>query len=164
MYYMVHRVQSTSPFLYRVDILPGFITSILVYESSIMLSAEVSHKLLRTMTVLEMLYSIHAAVKTQFHTEASRKLIGMIVITRSVEIFVHSVLCQYCVCTVSVLCLYCVCTMYVYCMSTVCLLCAYCVYTVYILCMYCVCVYDIYNYVWCVCGVYILCVLYCFRG
>ena len=66
----------------RVEIWPGFITSILPYERNVMLCAEISHKMLRTITVLEMMYEIHQSARRDFHAEATRKLVGAIVMTR----------------------------------------------------------------------------------
>ena len=74
--------QSTHICACRVEIWPGFITSILSYEHNVMLCAEISHKMLRTITVLEMMYDLYASVRRDFHAEATRKLVGTIVMTR----------------------------------------------------------------------------------
>ena len=74
--------QSTHTCVCRVEIWPGFITSILSYEHHVMLCAEISHKMLRTITVLEMMYDLYASVRRDFHAEATRKLVGTIVMTR----------------------------------------------------------------------------------
>ena len=66
----------------RVEIWPGFIASILGYEGGVMLCAEVHHKILRTITVLEMMYDMYASMRRDFHAEATRKLVGTIVMTR----------------------------------------------------------------------------------
>ena len=66
----------------RVEIWPGFIASILSYERHVMLCAEISHKILRTITVLEMMYDLYASARRDFHAEATRKLVGTIVMTR----------------------------------------------------------------------------------
>ena len=66
----------------RVEIWPGFITSILPYERHVMLCAEISHKILRTITVLEMMYDLYASARRDFHAEVTRKLVGAIVMTR----------------------------------------------------------------------------------
>lgn len=76
-------------FLYEVlyitslELWPGFITSILQYEQNIMLCAEVSHKVLRKETVLEFMYDLHSKVRqNQFFDEATKKVVGEIVLTR----------------------------------------------------------------------------------
>ncbi len=66
----------------RVEIWPGFIASILSYERHVMLCAEISHKILRTITVLEMMYDLYASARRDFHAEATRKLVGTIIMTR----------------------------------------------------------------------------------
>ena len=69
-------------YVIRMEVWPGFITSILQYESSIMLMAEVSHKILRTNTMLDLMYDLYNRVRGDFHTECGRKVIGEIVLTR----------------------------------------------------------------------------------
>lgn len=67
---------------HKVEIWPGFIASILSYERHVMLCAEISHKILRTITVLEMMYDLYASARRDFHAEATRKLVGTIIMTR----------------------------------------------------------------------------------
>ena len=74
--------QTTCIGVCRVEIWPGFIASILSYERSVMLCAEISHKILRTITVLEMMYDLYASARRDFHAEATRKLVGTIIMTR----------------------------------------------------------------------------------
>ena len=52
------------------------------YERHVMLCAEISHKILRTITVLEMMYDLYASARRDFHAEATRKLVGTIIMTR----------------------------------------------------------------------------------
>ncbi|XP_053313403.1 piwi-like protein 1 [Spea bombifrons] len=62
---------------------PGFTTSILQYENSIMLCIDVSHKVLRSETVLDLMYTLHENVGAHnFHNACSKELIGQIVLTR----------------------------------------------------------------------------------
>ncbi|XP_076817486.1 piwi-like protein 1 isoform X1 [Clavelina lepadiformis] len=67
------------------EIWPGFVTSILQYERNVLLCAEISHKLMRKDTVLDILYQISADCKRSgrnVHDEAQRFLVGQIVLTR----------------------------------------------------------------------------------
>ena len=70
-----------------MEIWPGFKTSILQYEDSIMLNVDLSHKVLRTDTVLDILYDCYNRAGqrggNQAYQEAAiRKLVGEIVLTR----------------------------------------------------------------------------------
>ncbi|XP_038059144.1 piwi-like protein 1 [Patiria miniata] len=66
---------------HNLQLWPGFITSILQYEEEVMLMADVSHKILRTDTVLDILANLFAAKKNRFQDEATRMLVGEIVLT-----------------------------------------------------------------------------------
>ncbi|OCU01987.1 piwi-like protein 1 [Xenopus laevis] len=66
-----------------LTIYPGFTTSILQYESNIMLCIDVSHKVLRSETVLDYMYNVHKKVEShKFHDICSKDLIGQIVLTK----------------------------------------------------------------------------------
>ncbi|RMX60997.1 hypothetical protein pdam_00014203 [Pocillopora damicornis] len=69
---------------FGLQLWPGYSTSILPYETDILLSADVSHKVLRTTTVLEYLYELYECMgqRGNFHMEATKKLVGQIVLTR----------------------------------------------------------------------------------
>lgn len=68
---------------HKMTIWPGFSTSILQYEKSVMLCADVSHKVLRKQTVLEALYDLYNKVGAErFYAEATKSLVGEIVLTR----------------------------------------------------------------------------------
>lgn len=72
---------------FGLELWPGYSTSILPYETDFLLSADVSHKVLRTTTVLEYLYELYErhermGRKGDFHGEATKKLVGQIVLTR----------------------------------------------------------------------------------
>ena len=70
-------------FLCRLQVMPGFITSILQYESNVLLSCDVSHKILRSDTVLDIMYDLYSRVGgDRFHDEACRKLVGSIILTK----------------------------------------------------------------------------------
>lgn len=62
---------------------PGFTTSILQYESSVMLCTDVSHKVLRSETVLDFMYSLYGQVgEHRFKEICAKELIGLIILTR----------------------------------------------------------------------------------
>ncbi|XP_003391478.2 PREDICTED: piwi-like protein 1, partial [Amphimedon queenslandica] len=65
---------------HSLEIWPGFITSIAQYESNVMLCADISHKILRTDTVLDLFHSLKST--RDFHTEATKSIVGEIVLTR----------------------------------------------------------------------------------
>lgn len=68
---------------HRLMIWPGFTTSILQYETSIMLCADVSHKVLRSETVLDFMYSLYEQVgESRFREACAKELIGLIILTR----------------------------------------------------------------------------------
>ncbi|KAE8628028.1 hypothetical protein XENTR_v10007275 [Xenopus tropicalis] len=68
---------------HNLTIWPGFTTSILQYETSIMLSLDVSHKVLRSETVLDVmtkLYRMHG--DRDFADAVTKELLGQIVLTK----------------------------------------------------------------------------------
>ncbi|KAM4796588.1 piwi-like protein 1 [Rhinophrynus dorsalis] len=68
---------------HNLTIWPGFTTSILQYETSIMLCLDVSHKVLRSETVLDVmvnLYSMHG--DAAFQDVCTKELLGKIVLTK----------------------------------------------------------------------------------
>ncbi|MBN3322502.1 PIWL1 protein, partial [Atractosteus spatula] len=68
---------------HRLMIWPGFTTSILQYESGIMLCTDVSHKVLRSETVLSFMSQLRQQVGDQRFPEAcTKELVGLIVLTR----------------------------------------------------------------------------------
>ncbi|XP_054852565.1 piwi-like protein 1 isoform X1 [Eublepharis macularius] len=68
---------------HRLMIWPGFATSILQYETSIMLCTDVSHKVLRSETVLDFMYALYEQVEEQrFREICAKELVGLIVLTR----------------------------------------------------------------------------------
>ena len=62
--------------------MPGFITSILQYESSVLLSCDISHKILRSDTVLDIMYDMYSRMGDRFYEECVKKLVGSIIMTR----------------------------------------------------------------------------------
>ncbi|KAI7797911.1 piwi-like protein 1 [Triplophysa rosa] len=68
---------------HRLTIWPGFMTTILQYESSVMLCTDVSHKVLRSETVLDFMYSLRQQCGDQRFPEAcTKELVGLIVLTK----------------------------------------------------------------------------------
>ena len=66
----------------RLQVMPGFITSILQYENSILLGVDVAHKILRTDTVLDIMYEMYQQRATSFYDDVFKKFVGSIVLTR----------------------------------------------------------------------------------
>jgi aubergine-like protein len=68
---------------HKMQVWPGISTSILQYESDVMLCADVAHKVLRQQTVLEFLYEIYGQTdRNRFYDVAKKKLLGEIILTR----------------------------------------------------------------------------------
>lgn len=74
---------SLSKSVCRLTIWPGFVTTILQYESSIMLCTDVSHKVLRSETVLDFMYSLrHQCGDQRFPEACTKELVGLIILTK----------------------------------------------------------------------------------
>ncbi|XP_060081293.1 piwi-like protein 1 [Ylistrum balloti] len=70
---------------HKLRVVPGFITSILQYEHKAMLCADISHKIMRIDTVLDMMYDLYNAGDRggeSFYEKCTRKFVGSIVLTR----------------------------------------------------------------------------------
>ncbi|XP_064210077.1 piwi-like protein 1 [Anguilla rostrata] len=68
---------------HRLTIWPGFTTTILQYESSIMLCTDVSHKVLRSETVLSVMGRLRRECGPEHFPEAcTKELVGLIVLTK----------------------------------------------------------------------------------
>uniref|UniRef100_A0A674BYW6 Piwi-like RNA-mediated gene silencing 1 n=1 Tax=Salmo trutta TaxID=8032 RepID=A0A674BYW6_SALTR len=68
---------------HRLTIWPGFTSTILQYESSIMLCTDVSHKVLRSETVLSFMMGLRQQNGDQRFPEAcTKELVGLIVLTK----------------------------------------------------------------------------------
>lgn len=66
-----------------LTIWPGFSTAILNYESAVMLCTDVTHKVLRSETVLDFLTSLRQKYTgSQFTEMCEKELIGLIVLTK----------------------------------------------------------------------------------
>ncbi|NXG80612.1 PIWL1 protein, partial [Baryphthengus martii] len=68
---------------HRLMVWPGFTSSILQYEESVMLCVDVSHKVLRSETVLDFIYSLYYQVgEERFKEACAKELIGLVVLTK----------------------------------------------------------------------------------
>ncbi|XP_030629502.1 piwi-like protein 1 isoform X2 [Chanos chanos] len=68
---------------HRLTIWPGFVTNLLQYESSLMLCMDVSHKVLRSETVLDFMASLrHQYGDQRFPEVCTKELVGLIVLTK----------------------------------------------------------------------------------
>ncbi|KAL9980655.1 hypothetical protein ACROYT_G009266 [Oculina patagonica] len=67
---------------FKLELWPGYTTSIMPYETDVLLNADVSHKVLRQTTVLEYLYELYNSGGGDFHKNATKKLVGQIILTR----------------------------------------------------------------------------------
>ena len=72
--------------MFRLEVWPGFSSSILQFETSSMLIIDVSHKVLHFQTVLDVMYDVYNSCRgaPNFKELAAKKIIGQIVLTRSV--------------------------------------------------------------------------------
>lgn len=70
-------------YVFRLEVWPGFVTSILQFETSTMLIADVSHKILHGVTALDAMYEIYNRSRGgNFKEACAKKIIGQIVLTR----------------------------------------------------------------------------------
>ncbi|XP_057688756.1 piwi-like protein 1 [Corythoichthys intestinalis] len=68
---------------HRLTIWPGYASAILRYESSILLCTDVSHKVLRSETVLDFMGNLRQKCSPHSYTDiCARELIGLIVLTK----------------------------------------------------------------------------------
>ncbi|XP_037537105.1 piwi-like protein 1 [Nematolebias whitei] len=68
---------------HKLTIWPGYTTTILRYESSIMMCTDVSHKVLRSETVLDFMVNLRQQCGSQRYPEiCTKELIGLIVLTK----------------------------------------------------------------------------------
>uniref|UniRef100_A0A1B0DD99 Uncharacterized protein n=1 Tax=Phlebotomus papatasi TaxID=29031 RepID=A0A1B0DD99_PHLPP len=67
---------------HKLEIWPGYVTAVDTFEGGLMLSLDVSHRRLSTMTVLELMRDIHQAHPQNFHKKVKETLVGKVVLTR----------------------------------------------------------------------------------
>ncbi|XP_060067150.1 piwi-like protein 1 [Ylistrum balloti] len=80
-YYYNPKTPSAVP-QHKLEVWPGYITSVCENEGGLMLLADASHRVLRTETVLQMLHTILQRNPQSFHDVCNRTLIGTIILTR----------------------------------------------------------------------------------
>eukprot|EP00794_Sanderia_malayensis_P014355 gene14355-15851_t len=67
----------------KLELWPGYETGIHTYDAGCLLNLDVSHKVMRTNTVLSILYDLyHQVGEKNFYNVATKKLVGEIVLTR----------------------------------------------------------------------------------
>lgn len=79
-YYDPHRPASIPQ--HKIELWPGYITSIQCYEGGMMLLCDVSHRLLRTETCYDLMHQLYLKRKDRFQEECKKQLVGNIVLTR----------------------------------------------------------------------------------
>eukprot|EP00795_Rhopilema_esculentum_P015072 gene15072-6238_t len=68
---------------HRLQLWPGYNTSILRFDAGVLLNIDVSHKVMRLDTVLDILTELYSQVgESRFHNIATKKLVGETVLTR----------------------------------------------------------------------------------
>ena len=67
---------------HKLELWPGYITSIHAYEDQLLLMLDVSHKLLRTDSALDFLYDMYHQRNQSFQEQVTKQLVGMVVLTR----------------------------------------------------------------------------------
>ena len=71
-------------FVFRMSVLPGYITSIAQYQSQVLLNVDLTHKLIHCGTVLHLMRDIMETARNpgMFKERAVQKLVGRVVMTR----------------------------------------------------------------------------------
>jgi aubergine-like protein len=67
---------------HKMELWPGYVTSIHEFDGGLLLLLDISHKLLRTDTALDFFAELYANHRNTFRDEATRQLVGSIVMTR----------------------------------------------------------------------------------
>ena len=67
---------------HKLELWPGYVTSIRQHENSMMLCCEISHKVLRMDTVLEQIAVITSRNKANYRAAVEKELLGQVVMTR----------------------------------------------------------------------------------
>lgn len=69
----------------RLTVMPGFVTAIARYETDTLLCADISHKIIRSDTLLDLMYELYQQARgDSFYDDCVRKFVGSIVLTRYV--------------------------------------------------------------------------------
>ncbi|KAK3090400.1 hypothetical protein FSP39_011581 [Pinctada imbricata] len=80
-YYYNPKTPSAVP-QHKLEVWPGYITSVCENEGGLMLLADASHRVLRTETVLQMMQNIVRRNAQGFQDECTKALVGTVVLTR----------------------------------------------------------------------------------
>ncbi|KAL4223114.1 Piwi-like protein 1 [Mactra antiquata] len=67
---------------HKLRVMPGFIASILQYENNVLLNCDISHKILRSDTVLDIMYDLYHRSGDRFSVDCEKKLVGQIILTK----------------------------------------------------------------------------------
>ncbi|XP_061163361.1 piwi-like protein 1 isoform X1 [Saccostrea echinata] len=68
---------------HKLTVMPGFVTAIAKYETDTLLCADISHKIIRSDTLLDLMYDMYSQSKGEsFYDDCVRKFVGSIVLTR----------------------------------------------------------------------------------
>ena len=69
---------------HKLEVWPGYVTSIRQHEEKILLYCEISRKILRKDTILQQIGEVHQKTRggPSFHADAEKALLGAIIITR----------------------------------------------------------------------------------
>lgn len=67
---------------YKLEVWPGYVTAVQEYDGGVMLQCDVSHRVLRTESALDIINDIRKRNTSDFQTDCKKALIGAIVLTR----------------------------------------------------------------------------------
>lgn len=67
---------------HRLQVMPGFFTAIATHEKEVLMCVDISHKILRTGTVLDTIMDLHRRFGDKLHDHCIKALVGQIVMTR----------------------------------------------------------------------------------
>jgi len=68
--------------MFSLEVWPGYVTSIMQFENSTMLIADVSHKIVHGMTALDAMYELFERNRGTFKEACAKKIIGQSILTR----------------------------------------------------------------------------------
>lgn len=67
---------------HKLEVWPGYVTAVDEYKGGLKLQCDVSHRVLRTETVRDLLVDLHQRKVANFKAEAEKQLLGSIILTR----------------------------------------------------------------------------------
>lgn len=71
---------------HKLEVLPGYVTSVDEFEGGLLLCLDAHHKVLRTQTVLDLLIELRQTQRDRFKREAENMILGSHILTRYVYI------------------------------------------------------------------------------